>query len=379
MNDIRERCRLAVQLTLQTVLDEELEELVGAERYERSDERIDARNGSYKRTVATTLGPAELSVGRSRTGGGASQAIGRYRRRTAELDDMVTEAYVRGLSTRDMAPVAAALTGQPIGRSTVSRVTKRLDGAIEELRREPIEEPIAYLYLDATFVDARWARSVENVSALVAYGIVPDGKRRLLGVQIGAAESEETWTELLRELVERGLHGVRLVIADNHAGLRNAVRKLLPEAPMQRCTVHLLRNVLSHTPAKHRTRLAREAAHVIHAADLKAAKQALASFRERLGQQFPEATKCLVDGFDAATQYYAFPKAHWQRIRTTNGLERLHGEIKRRTRAVGAFPDRASALRLITTVALQVTSIWSDRKYLDMSLFENHPNRRHVA
>jgi transposase-like protein len=379
MNDIRERCRLAVQVTLQAVLDEELAELVGADRYERAEGRVDARNGSYRRTVGTSLGAAQLEVGRRRTGGSASQAIGRYRRRTAEVDAMITEGYVRGLSTRDMGPVAAALTGEPIGRSTVSRVTKHLDQRIEELRRERIEEPIAYLYLDATFIDARWARSVENVSVLVAYGVKPDGKRHLLGVQLGAAESEDTWAELLRELVERGLHGVHLVIADDHAGLRNAARKLLPDVPLQRCTVHLLRNILARVPAKHRTRLTREASNVLHAKDMAAAKAALASFQTRLERQYPEAVRCLVDGFAAATRYFAFPKAHWRRIRTTNGLERLHGEIKRRTRAVGAFPDRASALRLITTVALQVTAIWSDRKYLDMSLLDLHSTSRQAA
>ena len=240
------------------------------------------------------------------------------------------------------------------------------------MRTEPITEPIAYLYLDATFVDARWARTVENVSALVAYGIGPDGHRRLLGVHIGVQESEASWATLLGELVERGLSGVRLVVRDEHAGLAAAVRKALPEARQQRCTVHLMRNVLSHVPRRHQRRLGRELVAVLHAGSLDAAKKKLRAFRARLGRQFPEATACLENGFAAATQYYAFPEKHWARIRTNNGLERLHGEIKRRTRAVGAFPDRASALRLITAVALQATNIWRDRQYLDMSLLAEH-------
>ncbi|HET9627073.1 MAG TPA: IS256 family transposase, partial [Kofleriaceae bacterium] len=232
--------------------------------------------------------------------------------------------------------------------------------------------PITYLYLDATFVDARWARTVENVSALVAYGVGPDGKRDLLGVHIGAQESEASWTELLAELVGRGLSGVKLIIRDEHAGLIAAARKVLPEAKQQRCTVHLMRNVCSHLPQRHQKRLARELVAVLHAESLDAAKRNLKGFHAQFVKQFPEAVACLERGFADATAYFAFPEAHRLRIRSTKGLERLHGEIKRRTRAIGAFPDRASALRLITAVALQVTSIWSDRVYLDMTLLPDH-------
>ena len=279
---------------------------------------------------------------------------------------------MRGVSTRDMAGVTEALLGKRVGKSTVSRVTKRLEDQVDELRRQRITEPFAYLYLDATFVDARWARSVENVSALVAYGIGTDNKRHLLGIHIGASESEASWTELLTELVERGLSGVQLIIRDEHAGLTAAARKVLPEAKQQRCTVHLTRNVMANVPKRHQKRLGREVVKVLHADTLDDAKRNLKAFRLQFFKQFPEAVECLARGFDDATTYFAFPEAHHVRIRTTNGLERLHGEIKRRTRAIGAFPDRASALRLITAVALQVTSIWSDRIYLDVSLLDDH-------
>jgi transposase-like protein len=298
--------------------------------------------------------------------------LGRYQRRQEEVDAAITQSYIAGASTRDMGGVTEALLGKRVGRSTVSRVTRRLEDAVEALRAEPITEPIGYLYLDATFIDARWARTVENVSALVAYGVGPDGHRRLLAVHIGTQESEASWAGLLRELIDRGLSGVRMVIADDHAGLRAAARKALPEARQQRCTVHLMRNVLSHVPRRHQKRLGRELGAVLHADSLDAAKKALRRFRDRFGDQFPEAVKCLENGFNAATQYFAFPEEHWMRIRSTNGLERLHGEIKRRTRAIGAFPDRDSALRLITAVAVQSVSIWRDRMYLDMSLLDDN-------
>ena len=370
--DLEARCREAVRFAIQVALDDELEHLVGAGPYERNGRRRDVRNGTYPRRIVTGLGEVAVDVGRSRRHGSAIAPVGRYLRRRPQIDDAVSEVYVRGASTRDVAPITEALLGKRVSRSTVSRVTRQLEDGVEALRKEPITEPIAYLYLDATFIDARWARTVENVSALVAYGVGPDGHRRLLAVHVGTQESEASWAGLLAELVERGLSGVRLVVADEHAGLRLAARKALPEARQQRCTVHLMRNVLSNVPQRHRKRLAGELVKVLHAGSLADAKRALGSFRDRFGRQFPEAVKCLVDGFDAATQYFAFPVEHWMRIRSTNGLERLHGEIKRRTRAIGAFPDRASALRLITAVSLQVVSIWRDRMYLDMTLLDAH-------
>jgi len=370
--DLAARCRQAVQRTLQVVLDEELERLVGAGPYQRSDQRVDVRNGAYDRRIVTTSGEVGVRVGRTRAGGAATRPVGRYLRRRPEIDDAITETYVRGASTRDIAPITEALLGKRVGRSTVSRVTRRLEDEVEALRKEPITEPITYLFLDATFIDARWARTVENVSALVAYGVGPDGHRRLLAVHIGTQESEASWAGLLGELIERGLSGVRLVVADEHAGLRLAVRKALPEASKQRCTVHLMRNVLANVPNRHQKRIGRELVAVLHAASLVEAKKALRSFRDRFAGQFAEAVTCLERGFDAGTQYFAFPEAHWLRIRSNNGLERLHGEIKRRTRAVGAFPDRTSALRLITAVAQQSVSIWRDRLYLDMTLLDAH-------
>jgi transposase-like protein len=255
-----------------------------------------------------------------------------------------------------------------VSRSTVSRAAKTLGTKVEDLRKAPIEGPIPYLFLDATFLDARWAREVENVSALVAYGVGLDGHRQLLAVTIGAEESEASWSDLLAQLNERGLSGVQLVIADAHAGIAKAVRHYLPEAQQQRCVVHLQRNIVGKAPQKLRARLAKAVWQVFLAPTKAEARKRMADLAAGLGRQLPESMACLDSGFEAATKFYAFPKAHWHRIRSTNGLERLHGEIKRRTNAVGAFPDRASALRLVTAVALNVTAIWTDRRYLDMSL-----------
>jgi transposase-like protein len=364
--DLRALCLGAIRLTLETLLNEEIRNLVGAGRWQRMASRKDVRNGSYLRRLVTSMGLVDVEVPRARAGGSAGEILGRYKRRTAEVDDAITAAYVHGVSTRKMGEVTEALMGERVGRSTVSRVTRSLEERVEALRSERIADECPYLYLDATFLDARWARSVENVSALVAYAVGKDGHRQLLAITIGVQESEASWSELLAQLIERGLRGVQLVIADAHGGLAAAVRKYLPEVPQQRCTVHLERNVLAKTPRRLRGRMAREVSRIFDSPSLAEAKARLGQLQLGLGKQLPEAMACLENGFAAATRFYTFPKKHWRRIRSTNGLERLHGEIKRRIRAVGAFPDRGSALRLITAVALHVTGIWGDRRYLDI-------------
>ena len=339
--------------------------MVGARRFERVGSRKDHRNGTYLRRLLTRDRGRHAPEPGQRFAGRRDRPLPAQER--ARRDD--GRAYVSGVSQRKMGDVTEALMGERVGRSTVSRVAKRLDEAVEGLRRAPIEGPHPYLYLDATFLDARWARKVENVSALVAYAVGPEGHRRLLAVTLGAEESQQSWSELLEQLQDRGLGGVELVIADEHAGLAAAVRRFLPEARRQRCTVHLQR-VGARVPHRLRKRVAREVSVIFQTSGLAEAKKLLGEFGARWKKELPEAVEVLERGFGAATQFYAFPEAHWPRLRTTNSLERLHGEIKRRIKAAGAFPDRASALRLITAVALRTTHVWGDRRYLDLSLLQ---------
>jgi putative transposase len=326
--DLRSVFRGTVRLVLETVLEEVAREMIGASRWQRLSSRKDVRNGTYLRRLITTMGAVEVAVPRTRESGSPVDVIGRYRRRSEELDAGIVSAYVSGASTRDVGRITEALVGEQVSRSTVSRVTKTLDQKVNELRKAPIAGSIPYLFLDATFLDARWARTVENVSALVAYGIGLDGKRQLLAVTIGAEESEDSWSDLLAQLNERGLSGVQLVVADAHAGLAKAVRKHIPEAPLQRCTVHLQRNVLAKAPQRLRSRLAKAVTQVFEAPSKTEAKKRVEALAAGLGKQVPEAIACLENGFEAATHFYAFPREHWHRIRSTNGLERLHGEIK---------------------------------------------------
>jgi putative transposase len=185
--------RGAIRVMLECLLEQEVKEMVGARRYERLGSRKDHLNGTYLRRLLTSMGSIELAVPRTRQNGSPSGVVGRYKRRTEDMDRLVTTAYVQGVSTRDMTKLSEALMGEGVSRSTVSRVTKVLEEQVDALRRAPIDEPVPYLYLDATFLDARWARSVENVSALVAYGVDTSGHRRLLGISIGTEESEQSW------------------------------------------------------------------------------------------------------------------------------------------------------------------------------------------
>jgi transposase-like protein len=365
--DLLTICQQAVRHAIARVLEAEVTALVGAACGQHSAGRKDVRNGSYPRQVMTSLGPIDLNVPRSREHGAATATLGRYRRRAAEVDSMITAAYVNGTSTRRMSDVTRALMDEVVDKSTVSRVTRTLEADVEALRQAPITDEIVYLFLDATYLRARWARQVEQTAALVAYGVAADGHRRLLGVAVDVAESEASWTSFLESLIARGLRGVRLITADEHAGIVAATRKLFPEVKRQRCTVHLMRNVLAKAPARLRLRLGRELSRIFSAPSASEVKRRANTLRAGLGKQVPEAIECFDAGFAAATQYLAFPPAHWVRVRSTNGVERIHVEIKRRTRSIGSFPDRESCLRLVSAVIVRATQQWAYRPYLAMA------------
>ena len=369
--DLGELFRGAVKLTLEFMLEQVLRETVGAAKWSKAKTRVDSYNGSYLRGLLTSMGHIQVRMPRARKGGAPVDVIGAYQRRAAQVDDAITEAYVRGVSTRGMGDVVEALTGGSLGKSSVSRVTARLEEEVEKLRTRSLEgSRYPYLYLDATYHKVRWARKVESVPALIAYGVNHEGKRELLAIEIGTEESGTSWGNLLRGLLRRGLDGVLLVISDDHEGIKLAVKDHLPEVPHQRCVVHLMRNVGSYVPHRKglRERVLGQVSAIFQSEDLDQAKKLLTKFKERWTKELPEAVKCLEDGFAAASRFLAFPREHHARIRSSNNLERLNREIKRRIRAVDSFPDRASALRLVTAVAVNAAGAWGRRRYLDMSL-----------
>jgi transposase-like protein len=371
--DLGEVFRGAVKVALELTLEEVLREVVGAAKWSKAKTRVDSYNGGYLRGLLTSMGHIQVRMPRARKRGAPVDVIGAYKRRTAEVDDAIAEAYVRGVSTRGMSGVVEALTGGELGKSSVSRITARLEEEVEKLRTRSLEgNKYPYLYLDATYHKVRWARTVQSVPALIAYGVNQEGKRELLAIEIGTEESGTSWGNLLSGLVRRGLDNVLLVISDDHQGIKLAVKDHLPEVLHQRCVVHLMRNVGSHVPHRNglRERVLGQVSAIFKSEDLDQAKKALAQFKERWIKELPEAVKCLEDGFATATRFFAFPREHHASIRSSNNLERLNREIKRRIRAVDSFPDRASALRLITAVAVDATGAWGRRRYLDVSLLD---------
>jgi len=363
--------RGAIRTVLEYLLNEEVAQLIGAERYQRIASRTDYRNGSYLRRLATALGWIEVTAPRPRSGPAPQSVLERYQRREESLNALVREAYVGGCSTRDLEALTETLLGEGISRSTISRVTEGLADEVETYFRRPLPKAYPYLFLDATFLDARWAGAVEDVSALVAYGVDEDGHRELLGLALGCEESEQSWAELLEQLNERGLHGVRLVVRDEHAGLRRAVRRFLPRAEQQRCWVHFLRNIVAKVPLRLRNQVLAELKKIWKADSADEARQRAEAWLVRWEGELPEAVKILRAGLEASLTFYRYPRGHWKRIRSTNALERLHLEIKRRINALGAFPDRKSALKLIGACALRVARKWGERRYLDTRLMRD--------
>jgi putative transposase len=365
--DLRGVCLGAIRLVIEHVLQEEVRELVGARRFERLSQRTDVRTGTYLRRLLTSLGPLEVSVPRTRESGSACATRGRYQRRAAEVDDLIAEAYVSGVSTRTRGAVTDALLGERVGRSTVSRVTQRLADEVEALRTAPIAEPIVSLYLAATFLAARWARAVANVAALSAYGVGADGKRRLLGVTSGPEESEA------------GLDGVAQAAHCPRAQRRRArdrrrargVGQGRPPAAA-RGEAAALRGAPRAQRAHHDAGATAGPAGTPGRGDLPGPEQGRGRHtsgdpRRHARCAGPRGARGSQTGLRGRPPVLRLPGRAPGRLRSTNGLERLHGEIKRRIRAVGAFPDRASALRLVVAVALRVTAIWDDRRYLDMT------------
>lgn len=368
--DLGEVFRAAAKAGLELVLEEVLREMVGAAKWAKAKGRSDSYNGSYLRGLLTSMGHIDVKMPRARKAGAPVHVIGAYKRRMAEVDEAITSAYVRGVSTRGMSSVVEALAGEGLSSSAVSRVTARLEAKVEELRTRKLEGRYPYVFLDGTHLKLRWARSVESVPVLIAYGVNEAGRRELLAVEVGTEECELVWGGVLGGLIERGLQGVLLVISDDHKGIKAAVRAHLPEVPHQRCVFHLNRNVGSHVTRRLRKRVQGEASAIFKSKDLDQAKKRLAQFETRWSKELPEAVKCLKDGFPAASRFFAFPAEHHQRIRTNNGLERLNREVKRRTKSIDSFPDRPSTLRLVVAVAVDAAQAWGRRRYVDTSLLD---------
>ena len=370
--------RRSVEETLNGLLDAEADQLCGAKRYERSADRADTRAGHYKRSLHTTAGKVDLKVPRLRRMRFETEIIERYQRRQSSVEEALMEMYLAGVSVRRVEDITEALWGTRVSPSTVSELNQKLYGRIEKWLAQPIEGEYAYVFFDGIWLKRTWGDEVKNVAVLVAIGVDGEGHRQILGVREGAKEDKESWRGFLRELKERGLAGVRLIISDKSLGLVETLPDFYPEAAWQRCMVHWYRNVLTAVP-KGKSKLVAAMLKAIHAQeDFDAARSKAADVVAKLeGMRLPKAATCVRDGVEETLTYMQFPSEHWRRIRTNNGLERIMREIRRRTRVVGAFPDGRSALMLVAARLRHIAGThWSTRKYLDMDRLKEQDQER---
>ncbi|MFZ5803839.1 MAG: IS256 family transposase [Acidobacteriota bacterium] len=366
--EISRRIRDGVKAVMEAVLEEEMSEHLGAGYRERTPRRRGERNGYYTRDLITPVGKiTQLKVPRDREGAFLTEVFERYKRMTGEVEEAVLEMDLQGVSTRKIAAITEGLSRVRISKDAVSRIAQRLEEELFAWRRRPLEGAYPYLYLDASYFKVNWGGRVVDLAVLVALGVNEEGYREVLAVEPAGGERKEAWRNLLKGLLERGLQGVRLVISDDHLSIRQAVMAELPGARWQRCVVHFARNVLAHVPQQEREVVAEELQEVFAAKRRTTAESLARGFVERYGDRFKRAVEVFAQGLEEALTYLDFPSGHQRPIKSTNVLERLFREVKRRTRVVGVFPNEESLANLATVVMLRVTEDWAFRRYMDMA------------
>ena len=368
VTDVDERVRTATEHLYQALIDAELTAVIGAAPHQRTDARTGQRNGSRPRILTTTAGDLELRIPKLRAGSFFPSLLERRRRIDQALFAVVMEAYLHGVSTRkvdDLVKALGADTG--ISKSEVSRICADLDEEVTAFRERPLGElTFPYVFLDATYCKARVNRRVVSQAVVIATGVAADGHREVLGFAVGDSESEVFWAAFLRSLKARGLAGTQLVISDAHTGLQAAISTVLLGAAWQRCRVHFMRNVLAKVPKGNSEMVAAAIRTVFAQPDSEHVRGQLDVIASMLGRQFPDVQNMLRDAREDLLAFTGFPPAHWKKIWSTNPLERLNKEVKRRTDVVGVFPNPAALLRLAGAVLVEAHDEWqvSDRRYL---------------
>ncbi len=370
-DELKELARRTVEDTLNALLEEEADDLVKADRYERTAEREAYRAGHYERGLTTTSGQVTLKMPKLKGMRFATAIIERYKRRETSVEEAMIEMYLAGVSTRRIEDVSEILWGASVSAATVSNLNDKAFEAVEEWRSRPLACKYPYVFVDGIYLKRSWGGSFENVAVMVAIGVNDDGHREVIGAAEGFTESSECWRDFLSWLKGRGLSGVRMLAGDKAAAMTSAIAEVFPDAAYQRCTVHFYRNVLAKVP-KTKRRQAGAMLKAIHAQESfeEAARKAESVAAELAAVKLKEAAKCVRDGVAETLTYTRFPMEHWRRIRTNNAIERLNREIRRRTRVVGTFPDGKSALMLVTARLKYVAdSEWGSRR-LDVTLLD---------
>lgn len=365
--------RAMVQSIVEATLEAEMTAALGAEKGERSAERLGYRSGYYGRSFVTRVGTLELRVPQDREGRFSTRLFERYQRSEKALVGALSEMYVQGVSTRKVKAITEALCGHSFSASAVSAINKKMDVALGEFAGRRLEEDFPYLILDARYERVREGGVIASQAVQVAIGIDWEGRRQVLAVDLANRESRSSWRDFLVGLRERGLKGVEFVVSDDHAGLRKAIAEILPEAAWQRCYVHFLRNALDHMPRKRDDDCLQELRWFYDRRELSEVRQDLARWLAKWQAKYPKLCSWVEENIEETLTYYRLPRQHHKHLKSTNMLERLNQEIKRRTWVVRIFPNAESCLRLVRALAVETHENWLEAmRYLNMEHLAEH-------
>jgi putative transposase len=365
--------RTVLQAALQEVLEAEMTEALGAAKSERTAERNGYRSGYYERKLITRVGVLELRVPQDRAGHFSTELFERYQRSEKALVSALAEMYVQGVSTRKVKAITEELCGHSFSASTISEATARLDEKLKAFFTRRLEEPYPYLIVDARYERVREGGVISSQAVLVAIGVDWEGRRQVLAVEVANRESRSSWREFMVSLRARGLHGVEYVVSDDHAGLKAAIREILPEAAWQRCYVHFLRNALDYLPRKHDDDCLMELRWFYDRRDIEEVRRDIAQWVTKWQEKYPKLVTWVEENVEETLTYYRLPRAHHKHMKSTNMLERLNQELKRRTLVVRIFPNTASCLRLTRALAIETHEGWLEAiRYLNMEHLKEH-------
>ncbi|MDB5394497.1 MAG: transposase [Rhodospirillales bacterium] len=365
--------RGVLRRALQEVLEAEMTEALQAEKGERTADRLAYRSGYYERQLITRVGVLELRVPQDRAGRFSTELFDRYQRSEKALVSALAEMYVQGVSTRKVKAITEALCGHSFSASTISEATARLDEMLKAFFERRLAEAFPYLILDARYERVREGGVITSQAVLVAIGVDWEGRRQVLGVEVANRESRSSWGDFLSGLRARGLHGVEYVVSDNHGGLKAAIREILPEAAWQRCYVHFLRNALDYVPRKVDDDCLMELRWFYDRRDLGEVRRDLAQWVTKWQGKYSKLVAWVEENVEETLTYYRLPLAHHKHMKSTNMLERLNQELKRRTLVVRIFPNAASCLRLTRALAIETHEGWLEAtRYLNMEHLKEH-------
>jgi putative transposase len=371
LGEDRDFLKPLMEAMLQEILEAEMSEAVGAEKGERTEARLGYRSGYYSRFLITRIGRLELRVPQDRQGRFSTELFERYQRSEKALVAALAEMYVQGVSTRKVKQITEELVGHSFSASSISQINKTLDAGLKAFCERRLKESYPYLILDARYEKVREAGIITSQAVLIAIGVDWEGRRQVLAVDLANRESASSWKDFLQALRDRGLNGVEFVVSDDHPGLKRAVAEVLSGAFWQRCYVHFLRNALDYVPRRVDDDCLLELRWMYDRRDLSEVRRDLATWLTKWSGKYPKLTSWVEENIEETMTYFRLPLAHRKHMKSTNMLERLNEEIRRRTYVVRIFPNAESCLRLVRALCAETHEAWLEANiYLNMQLLK---------